>query len=67
MEERGSLLSPFPGMDTSNTVIQDLYPSTEYIVQVSATNGAGTIQSSATRVPLFVSSGVIGRIKGMKW
>ena len=52
-----------PGMDANNTVIQDLDPSTEYIVQVSATNEAGTIQSSAARVPQFVKgirSGVIG-------
>ena len=53
-------------------MIQDLDPSTEYIVQVSATNGAGTIQSSAARVPLFVNGiiihgGGIGRIKGTKW
>ena len=57
-----------PGMDANSIVIQDLDPSTstEYIVQVSATNGAGTIQSSATRVPLFVKGihgGGIGRIK----
>ena len=46
-----------PGMDANNIVIQDLNPSTEYIVQVSATNGAGTIQSSAKIVPLFVKGG----------
>ena len=46
-----TMLERVPGMDANSTVI---YPSTEYIVQVSATNGAGTIQSSATRVPLFV-------------
>ena len=59
-----------PGMDASNAMIQDLNPSTEYIVLVSATNGAGTIQSSAARVPLFVKGihgGGIGRIKGTKW
>ena len=59
-----------PGIDANNIVIQDLNPSTEYIVQVSATNGAGTIQSSATRIPLFVKGihgGGIGRIKGRKW
>ena len=49
-----------PGLDANNNiVIQDLDPSTEYIVQVSATNGAGTIQSSATRVPLFVKGIII--------
>ena len=43
-----------PGMDANNTVIQDLDSNVEYIVQVSATNGAGTSESSATRVPVFV-------------
>ena len=58
------------GMNANNTVIQDLASNVEYIVLVSATNGAGTIQSSAARVPLFVKgirSGGIGRIKGTKW
>ena len=40
-----------PGMDANNTVIQDLDSNVEYIVQVSATNGAGTIESSATKSP----------------
>ena len=53
--KRQSATMSVPGMDANNTVIQDLDPNVEYIVQVSATNGAGTIQSSATtRVPLFV-------------
>ena len=32
-------------MDANSTVIQDLDTSTEYIVQVSATNGAGILFS----------------------
>jgi hypothetical protein len=34
-----------PGMDTSTTRIEGLNANTDYIVQVSATNGAGSVNS----------------------
>ena len=36
-----------PGMDTNTTRIEGLDANTDYIVQVSATNGAGTSELSA--------------------
>jgi hypothetical protein len=36
-----------PGMDTNTTRIEGLDANTDYIVQVSATNGAGTSDLSA--------------------
>jgi hypothetical protein len=35
-----------PGMDTSSSRIEGLDANTEFIVQVSATNGAGTSEQS---------------------
>jgi DUF971 family protein len=36
------MMQTVPGMDTSTTRIEGLDVNTDYIVQVSATNGAGT-------------------------
>ena len=50
-----------PGMDANTTRIEGLEPETDYIVQVSATNGAGTsILSAVTLVPAYetVSTGM---------
>jgi hypothetical protein len=42
------------GIDASTTTVEGLDPGTEFSVQVSATNGAGTSGlSTATRVALF--------------
>ena len=45
-----------PGMDTNTTRIEGLYANTDYIVQVSATNGAGTSPLSA---PLEAAAPVV--------
>ena len=46
-----------PGMDTNTTRIEGLDANTDYIVQVSATNGAGTSHLSA---PLHVVADTTG-------
>ena len=46
-----------PGMDTNTTRIEGLDANTDYIVLVSATNGAGTSHLSA---PLFVVADTTG-------
>ena len=46
-----------PGMDTNTTRIEGLDANTDYIVQVSATNGAGTSHLSA---PLHVVTDTTG-------
>ena len=43
-----------PGTDASATRIEGLDPETDYIVQVSATNGAGTSELS----PVMIVSGI---------
>ena len=44
-----------PGMDTNTTRIEGLDANTDYIVQVSATNGAGTSKlSAAVRADVLV-------------
>ena len=47
-----------PGMDTNTTRIEGLDANTDYIVQVSATNGAGTSELSAKEL---VAAPVKGR------
>ena len=45
-----SMTQTVPGMDANTTRIEGLDANTDYIVQVSATNGAGTSQLSAVTV-----------------
>ena len=47
-----------PGMDSNTTAVEDLDSDSEYGVAVSATNGAGTSDSSTTAdVSLFIFVG----------
>jgi hypothetical protein len=46
-----------PGMDTSSSRIEGLDANTEYIVQVSATNGAGTSELSQGVVSVSLDIG----------
>ena len=46
-----------PGMHTNTTRIEGLDANTDYIIQVSATNGAGTSHLSA---PLHVTADIRG-------
>ena len=48
-----------PGMDSNTTAVEDLDSDSEYGVAVSATNGAGTSDSSTTAdVSLFIFVGM---------
>ena len=55
----GTMTQTVPGMDTNTTRIEGLDANTDYIVQVSATNGAGTSTPSA---PLHVAAGTSGKL-----
>ena len=46
-EELGTMTQTVPGMDTNTTRIEGLDANNDYIIQVSATNGAGTSELSA--------------------
>ena len=43
-----------PGMDASATRIEGLDPNTDYTVQISATNGAGTSKFSSPRTTMEI-------------
>jgi hypothetical protein len=52
-------ITTVPGMETSTTRIEGLDPNTDYIVQVSATNGAGTSELSVNiSVPTLENEGM---------
>ena len=52
-QARDTMFQTVPGMDSSTTRIESLDPDTVYFVQVSATTGGGTCESS---VPVLVEA-----------
>jgi hypothetical protein len=49
----GGTTQTVPGKDTNTTRIEGLDANTDYIIQVSATNGAGTSELSALHLSSF--------------
>ena len=55
-----------PGMDASATRIEGLDPNTDYTVQVSATNGAGTSELSSKFLAATPLEGTYASIKALR-